>query len=114
MTTLREWVRDRAAYLVLVVGMTAALGIGFSADQRDIARNCRTGQRSWDALSRVINAAYDPSAGGSVSDIDPKTLPPRTRQLLADLAPLLKPPKPGAKNSGKDHALAALGPRPAC
>lgn len=112
MTALREWVRDRAAYLVLVIGMTVALGVGFSADQRDIARNCRTGQRSWDALSRVINAAYDPSAGGL--QVDPKTLPPRTRQLLADLAPLLKPPKPGAKNPGRDHALSALGPRPAC
>lgn len=107
------WLRDRAAYIILVLGMTVALAVGFTADHRDITRNCTTGQRSWDALSRVIAAAYDPNAGGGVSSIDPKTLPPRTRQLLADLAPLLKPPKDGT-NPGKEHALKALGPRPSC
>lgn len=117
-----QWIRDhrnQAAYLILTIGFAVSLTLsGLSdrrsasraraQDRRDIARNCIGGQRSWDTLSAVIEEAYSSPA----PSVDPKTLPPRTRALLADLQPLFKE-QPGVTTT-KERVLARLGARPVC
>lgn len=119
---MRAWLKQHRAlvgYLVLAIGMTVAVSLAVRSDRRgrqttqqDIARNCVTGQRSWDALSGVIHTAYESQGFG---DVDVAKLPPRTRQLLLDLAPLLKePPRDRDGLTTKERLLKQIGPRPQC
>lgn len=103
------WLRQKAAYIILTIGLSVAVTVAFGADQRDIARNCKSGQRAWDTLSGVVHTAYESRS----LQVDPATLPPETRKLLVALAPLLEA---GAANGHATEArvLDRLGPRPSC
>lgn len=105
---LTRW-KHFAAYLLLVAAFVVAISVSFSADHRDIARNCHSGQRSWDTLSAVVHTAYETRT----LQIDPATLPPDTRKLLASLEPLLKA-SAGNGHQTEHAVLAQLGPRPSC
>lgn len=107
-----------AVVIAVVLGVGTGVGVAVvqsrrivATEQRDIARNCATGQRSWDVLSKVIHAAYE---SPQIPNIDPKTLPPRTQQLLLDLAPLLTDTSNGKPSASEQRVLAQLGDRPQC
>lgn len=106
---MRAGIRHVVAYVILAVGLVATVAVASNADQRDIHRNCRTGQRSWDTLSAVVHTAYETRSLA----VDPKTLPPETQKLLAALAPLLKS-SAGAGHATEKRVLAELGGRPIC
>lgn len=105
---MERW-KHAIAYVLLAVGFIVAVMVSFGADHRDIARNCHSGQRSWDTLSAVVHTAYE---SRSLS-IDPATLPPDTRKLLVALAPLLKA-SAGSGHQTEHAVLEQLGARPSC
>ncbi|HEX4489669.1 MAG TPA: hypothetical protein VH914_00540 [Acidimicrobiia bacterium] len=101
--------RHFIAYVILAAGLVLAFGYAHRAEQHDVARNCVTGQRSYDALKATVKTAYKP---GSLS-VNAATLPPETQRLLAALRPLLTA-SAGSGGTREAEILKQLGPRPTC
>lgn len=106
------------ALLLVIVAIGPLSGYLFSVhdanarqrdEARDVARNCLTGQRAYDALKTTVETAYKP---GSLT-VKPATLPLATQELLVELRPLLTA-SAGNGVEREQQILKKLGPRPHC